>query len=161
MVAAATRQRASLVARLRHHLPWWRYLHQLAAGLVLGKVNHVLPAVTHPRLSEAYGPTNECYKTIQVAINDVARSVTGKRRSEHITIKALLDAAKLQSVNSMVTAAVAVEAWKAHKSSDGNNGGRNPIDNAIFDLSEAEHGRTSRATQFAKCMCPYEGVIKW
>jgi ABC-type phosphonate transport system ATPase subunit len=157
MVAAATRQWASLVARLRHHLPRGRYLRQLAAGLVRGKVNHALPAVAHPRLAKADGPTNTCYKTIQVAINDVARSVTGKRRSEHITIEALLDAAKLQNVNSMVTAAVAVEAWKAHKSCDGNNGGRNPIGNAIFDSSEAEHGRTSRATAAGQVHVPLQG----
>jgi hypothetical protein len=39
-VAKAARQRASLIARLSHYLPRGRYLRQLAAGLVLGKINH-------------------------------------------------------------------------------------------------------------------------
>jgi hypothetical protein len=43
-VAKAAKQRASLIMRLSHHLPQGRYFRQLASGLVLGKINHALPA---------------------------------------------------------------------------------------------------------------------
>jgi hypothetical protein len=79
MVAAATRQRASLIVRLSHHIPRENYLKQLAAGLVLGKINHALPAVNVPRLDATDGAANKSYKSVQVSLNDVARTITGKR----------------------------------------------------------------------------------
>jgi hypothetical protein len=39
-VSAAVKQRVDLIARLGHHLPRGRYLGQLAAGIILGKISH-------------------------------------------------------------------------------------------------------------------------
>jgi hypothetical protein len=50
-VDAASCQRASLIARLTHHLPRGPFLRQLATGLVVGKISHSLPAVLQPRLT--------------------------------------------------------------------------------------------------------------
>jgi hypothetical protein len=46
-VARNVRQRASLVARLAHHLPRGKYLRTLASGLVLGMIAHALPQLQH------------------------------------------------------------------------------------------------------------------
>jgi hypothetical protein len=155
-VSEAARQRASLIARLSHYLPRGRYLRQLAAGLVLGKINHALPAVAAPRLTAADGAANSSYKAVQKAVNDVARTITGASRKEHISIENLLDVAKMQSINAMVTAAVAMEAWKAFKSSNGTDGSRNPVGGIVFGSSGKETAalatRPSRATT--------EGLVK-
>jgi hypothetical protein len=155
-VSEAARQRASLIARLSHYLPRGRYLRQLAAGLVLGKINHALPAVAAPRLTAADGAANSSYKAVQKAVNDVARTITGASRKEHISIENLLDVAKMQSINAMVTAAVAMEAWKAFKSSNGTDGSRNPVSSIVFGSSGKETAalatRPSRATT--------EGLVK-
>jgi hypothetical protein len=141
-VAKAARQHALLIARLSHYLPRGRYLKQLAAGLILGKINYALPAVAAPRLTAAHWVANSSYKVMQ-KVNDVARTVTG-------AIEYLLDIAKMQSVNAMVTAAVAMEAWKAIKSSDGTDGSRNPVGSIVFGSSgkkmTALATRPSRAT---------------
>jgi hypothetical protein len=143
MVALAARQRASLIARLTHHVPRGHYLKQLAAGLVLGKVGHALPAVTTPRLSTADGGPNKSYKRVQTALNDVARSITGTKRKDQVRVEDLLEAAKIPSVNAMSRLSVATEAWKAFHSRDGVNGGRNPIGEFMFDGDRTI--RTTRA----------------
>lgn len=142
-VAAAARQKASLVARLGHHVPKGRYLRTLATGLFAGKVSHALAAVAMPRLS-AEDKENTRYKLVQTAQNDVARTVTGHTRSEHVTVPVLLQEAHLQSINAMVVSAVALEAWTSFHSSDGVDGGRNPLGIAIFGN---DNGRTTRASE--------------
>eukprot|EP00095_Tigriopus_kingsejongensis_P001797 snap_masked-scaffold829_size91079-processed-gene-0.2 protein:Tk01797 transcript:snap_masked-scaffold829_size91079-processed-gene-0.2-mRNA-1 annotation:"unnamed protein product" len=81
-MAVSARQRASLVARLSCHLPRGVFLSQLARGLVLGKVGYALAAVSEPRLDGGTHPTRDDYRVVQVAINDVARSVIGKKRTD-------------------------------------------------------------------------------
>jgi hypothetical protein len=156
-VAKAAKQRASLIKRLSHHLPRGRYLRQLASGLVLGKINHALPAVATPRLTESDGTANGPYKAVQIAVNDVARTVTGTNRREHISVEALLDMAKMSSVNAMVTSAVAIEAWKANRSCDGDDGGRNPVGSLVFDSTTVVDGRPSRAAAAGMVRVPLRG----
>lgn len=154
-VAKSVRQRASLIARLSHHLKRGNYLRQLAAGLVLGKISHALPAVATPRLSAADGAANAAYKSVQVSVNDVCRVVTGKSRRDCVPVTELLSSARMLSVNAMVTTAVALEAWKAHRSTDGDDGGRNPVGSIVFDSAAAE--RQSRATAAGLAKVPLRG----
>eukprot|EP00095_Tigriopus_kingsejongensis_P001661 maker-scaffold670_size114954-snap-gene-0.19 protein:Tk01661 transcript:maker-scaffold670_size114954-snap-gene-0.19-mRNA-1 annotation:"dual specificity mitogen-activated protein kinase kinase 5-like" len=95
-------------------------------GLVIGKVGYAIAAVVPPRLTvnEAQSKANQ---TIQVAMNDVARTIAGKKRKNHLRIPDLLHMAGLPSINELSVRAVAVEAWKGFHSSDGNGGKRNPI----------------------------------
>jgi hypothetical protein len=81
-------------------------------------------------------------KAVQVALNDVARSITGNKRKDHVRIPDLLAKAGIPSLNSVAVRAVAMEAWKAHQSSDGPDGSRNPVGNLLF----SNHGnRSTRA----------------
>jgi hypothetical protein len=77
---AAVRQRASIVARLANHLPRGTYLQQLSYWLVMGKFAHALAAVARPRL-DSENTASGIWSKIQVALNDVARSITGVRNA--------------------------------------------------------------------------------
>jgi hypothetical protein len=132
LVAKSAKQRTAMIARLAHHLPRGEYLRQLARGLVIGKVSFALAAVVAPRLGNGEDPPSAAYKSVQVAINDVARSITGTKRTDHVKIPSLLYSAGLPSVNELAVRAVAMESWKANHSSDGKNGERNPIGKFIF-----------------------------
>jgi hypothetical protein len=129
-MAKFARQRAALIARLTNHMPKGRFLRQLACGLVHGKVGHALAAVAAPRLL-ADTPINSKLRAVQISLNDTARSVTGSKRSDHITVRDLNAAAKFPTLNEMITRAVAAETWAAYKSDD-ELGGRNPLGVAMF-----------------------------
>jgi hypothetical protein len=121
-----------MISRLALHLPRGAYLQQLARGLLIGKVGYAVEAVVAPRLEGDLTQPSAGYGAVQVAINDTARSVTGRKRSDHIRIPDLLHHAGLPSVNSLAIHALAMETWKAFHSSDGPNGSRNALGNVIF-----------------------------
>jgi hypothetical protein len=127
-VVASARQRAAMISRLALHLPKGAYLQQLARGLLIGKVGYAIAAVVAPRLEGDSGG----YGAVQVAINDTARSVIGKKRTDHIRIPDLLHCAGLPSLNSLAIHALAMETWKAYHSSDGPHGSRNALGNVLF-----------------------------
>jgi hypothetical protein len=85
-----------------------------------------LPAVYYPRLLET-DKLSGMAKSTQVAFNDIARTVTGTKRCDHVRVPDLLDAARIPSINRLAVEATAVEAWKALSSNDGGNGNRNPV----------------------------------
>jgi hypothetical protein len=105
----AARTRASLIARLGHHLPRGQLLQQVAAGLVMGKISHALAAIAAPRLPGSSAKASGDLARIQVACNDVARTVTGGRRGDHVHVEELLERARLPSINAMVVKSVGME----------------------------------------------------
>jgi hypothetical protein len=131
-VAASTRQRAAMISRLALHLPRGAYLKQLARGLLIGKVGYAIAAVVAPRLEGDTAQPTAGHRAVQVAINDTARSVTGKTRTDYIRIPDLLHRAGLPSVNALAIHSLAMETWKAYHSSDGPNGSRNALGNILF-----------------------------
>eukprot|EP00095_Tigriopus_kingsejongensis_P012322 maker-scaffold1425_size42047-snap-gene-0.4 protein:Tk12322 transcript:maker-scaffold1425_size42047-snap-gene-0.4-mRNA-1 annotation:"hypothetical protein DAPPUDRAFT_311633" len=131
-MASAARQRAGLIARLAHHLPRGKYLSQLARGLVVGKLGYAIAATVPPRLEGEETAPSKSSRAIQVALNDVARTITGKRRSDKIRTSDLLRLACLPSYNELTVKAVALETWKAFHSSDGNGNQRNPVGKITF-----------------------------
>jgi hypothetical protein len=86
--------------------------------LVIGKFSHSLAAVARPRL-EQEDSASVIWSGIQVALNNVAWSITGTRRRDHVTIKDLQDLAGLESANRMVIKAIAAETWGCFHSNDG------------------------------------------
>jgi hypothetical protein len=106
LLLAAVRQWASVVARLANHLPRGTYLRQLSYGLVMGKFAPALAAVARPRLDNEDN-ASVIWSKIQVAFNDVARSITGVRRPDHVPIPDLLNLAGIESANRMVVKAIA------------------------------------------------------
>jgi hypothetical protein len=160
-MAKSAKQRAGLVAPLSHHLPRGRLLCQLASGLVFGKLNHALGAVAAPRLHHNT-PTNGRMASVQVAVNDVARSVIGGKRSDRVAVLELNARAQFPLVNELVTKTVAMVTWAAFHSRDGNpKGGRNPLGAAMFDGTGYSrppgHPRPARQSTpclVKTCSCP-------
>jgi hypothetical protein len=82
---------------------------------------------------------------IQVTINDVARSIDGYRRDDHIPVEDLLEAAKFMSLNQLFVRATAMAARNAHVSDDGVAGTRNPVGQRAY--GEANQGNGGRRGQ--------------
>jgi hypothetical protein len=79
-------------------------------------------------------------------VNNVARSVVGCERQDHVTIVDLLEGAKYLSLNQQVVKATAMSAWTAFHSCDGSNGARNPVGKAMFSNANMPAARTLRLT---------------
>jgi hypothetical protein len=153
---AAVRQRASVVARLSNHLPRGVYLRQLSYGLVIGKFSHVLAAVARPRLEHKDNAFVNWSK-IQVAFNNLARSITSTRRRDHVTIKDLLDLAGIESANRMVVKAIAAETWSCFHSDEGNEGARNQVGRILFLDKRTATAKTTRSAKTGQIEVPLRG----
>jgi hypothetical protein len=132
----STTQRAAVIARLVNHIPHGSYLRQLAMGLVNRKLCHALAAYASPRLpalsGEAENPST-VYHQIQVAYNRVARSITGVKLRDRVSVPDLLERADIPIINGMVVNAVAMKTWNCRHSSNGKNGAKNFVGSLIFD----------------------------
>jgi hypothetical protein len=153
---AAVRQQASVAARLANHLPRGQYLRQLAYKRVMGKFSHALAAVARPRLSNEENASSTWSK-IQVAVNNVARSITGVRLRDHVRIPDLLDRAGIPSANRMVVKVVSMEAWMCKSSSDGKDGVRNYVGAILFDDNKTDTGKMTRLAKTGKISVPLRG----
>jgi hypothetical protein len=153
---ATVRQRASVVARLANHLPRGAYLRQLSYGLVMGKFSHALAAVARPRLDHKDN-MSVIWSKIQVDFNDVARSITGARRRDHITIKDLLDLAGIESANRLVVKAIVAETWSCYHSDDGKDGARNHVGSILFTDNKTATAKTTRSARTGQITVPLRG----
>jgi hypothetical protein len=122
------------------------------------KVAHCLPVVARPRLPGSTAAIPDTLAQVQVAVNDVARSVVGCRREDHITIGDLLEAAKYLLPNQQAVKAAAMSAWTAFHSCDGSNGARNPVGEAMFSNAELPTARASRSTTAGEVLVRTRGM---
>jgi hypothetical protein len=122
----------------------------------MGKLTHCLPLLAQPRLPGSVKPIPEALASIQVAINDVARSVAGHRREDHIPIEDLLESAKFLSLNQLVVRSTAMAAWSAYVGNAGVASTRNPVSNLMFDSGNMS--RPTRATTAGEVRVPTRGV---
>jgi hypothetical protein len=114
--------------------------------LVMVKFSHTLVAVARPRL-EHEDNASVNWSKIQVAFNDVARSITGTRRRDPVTIKDLLDLAGIESANRMVVKAIAAETWSCHHSDDRNDGAQNHVETILFSDNRTDTAMTMRSAK--------------
>eukprot|EP00095_Tigriopus_kingsejongensis_P000474 maker-scaffold1054_size66621-snap-gene-0.9 protein:Tk00474 transcript:maker-scaffold1054_size66621-snap-gene-0.9-mRNA-1 annotation:"hemolysin secretion protein d" len=167
-VAASARQRAAMIARLSHHLPRGAYLQQLARGLVLGKVSYAIGAVASPRLEGDTSPPVASHRAAQIAINDVARSILGQKRTDHINVSSLFQRAGLSSRNDVTVHAVSMETWRAFHSQDGPDGSGNALGQVLFPSNVATRSTRSEAAGVVSPHLPYpsntlvgNGIATW
>jgi hypothetical protein len=78
-----------MLRRLSYSIPRGPLLHQIACGIVMGKAQFAIANIAPPRLTELDSLQNNLHNS-QVAVNDVARTLTGKRRTNHVGISDLL-----------------------------------------------------------------------
>jgi hypothetical protein len=128
----------------------------LSYRLVMGKFSHALAAVARPRL-EHEDNASVTWSKIQVAFNDVARSITGARRRDHVTIKDLLNLAGIGSANRMVVKAIAAETWSCYHSDDGKDGARNHVSSILFTDKKTATAKTTRSAKTRQIMVPLRG----
>jgi hypothetical protein len=128
----------------------------LSYGLVMGKFSHALAAVARPRL-ELEDNASTIWGGIQVAFNDVARSITGVRRRDHVKIEDLLAQAGLDSANRMVVKAIVAETWSSFHSDDGGKGARNHIGRIVFSDRRTYLAKTTRSAKTGLVEVPLRG----
>jgi hypothetical protein len=127
---------------------------------MMGKLAHCLPVLARPRLPGSSGTIPEALAQVQVAVNDVARSVVGHRREGHITIVDLLEAAKYLSLNQQVVRATAMSAWSSYSSSNGLNGTQNPVGSWMFgSVDLTAPARPSRAATAGEVRVRTRGIV--
>jgi hypothetical protein len=132
---------------LSQHLPRGQLLRQLGSGLLMGKLAHCLPVVARPRLPGSAGTIPETLASMQVAVNNVARSVVDHRREDHIPIVELLEAAKFLSLNQQVVWAAAMAVWNVCLSNNDTNGTGSPVGSCMFgNITQLATTRLTRAT---------------
>jgi hypothetical protein len=107
----------------------------------VGKVAHCLPVLARPRLPGSTAAVPDTLAQVQVAVNNLARSVVGCSREDHITIVDLLEAAKYLSLNQQAVKATAMSAWSAFHSCEGSNVAWNPVGEAMFSNAELPTAR--------------------
>jgi hypothetical protein len=120
-------------------------------------IAHCLPVVVRPRLPGSTAATSEALSQVQVAVNDVARSMVWCRRKDHVTILDLLEVAKYLSLNQQAVKATAMSAWLAYHSCDVANGIRNPVGEAMFSGAELPR-RSSRSATAGKVRVRTRGL---
>ena len=106
---SALAQRLGMLRRLRPSVPP-HLLRNFAEGLFYGKLRVYANVVFNVRLMDTDQHTKGS-SAIQVLINDVARLITGLRRTDHIRIRNLLDKAQVPSLNEVVVRASGMLAW--------------------------------------------------
>jgi hypothetical protein len=157
-LAREWRFRAGRLARLAQHLPRGQLLRQLGSGLLMEKIAHCLPVVVRPRLPGSTAATPGALSQVQVAVNNVARSVVGCRREDHVAIVDLLEAAKYLLLNQQAVKATAMSAWSAYYSCDGTNDIRNPLGEAMFSRAELPTARSLRSATSGEVQVKTRGL---
>jgi hypothetical protein len=92
-----------------------------------------------------------------VALNNVARSITGTRRGDHVKIEDLLAQASLVSANRMVVKAIASEMWSCFHSDDGRDGARNNVGRILFSDKRTDTEKTTRSAKTGQIEVPLRG----
>ena len=103
-------QRLGMIRRLSASIPS-SLLTTFAHGLFFGKLRVYASVIFAVRLGENDRRSNGADE-IQVMINDLARLITGYKRSDHIRISQLLAQAQLPSLNEIVVHSSGMLAWK-------------------------------------------------
>jgi hypothetical protein len=98
----------------------------------MGKLNHALPVVAIPRLPGSAGAAGESFGRIQVCINDVARTMCGGSRMDHMRVEDVLSRADYLSANQIAVKAIDMTTWGAFVSKDGYGRERNPLGKMMF-----------------------------
>ena len=77
------------------------------------QTEHFIWVTREARLESVQSTITKPQHSGQVALNDLARILTGHSRKDHIPVSVLADKAKLPTMNELVVKRSSVEAWKA------------------------------------------------
>ena len=107
-------RRVGAVRRLLPHISRGRLLREIGSALVIGKANYGCWVTRKARVTDdsASGIPQQNHSG-QVALNDLARVLTGYTRKDRISVKDLADKAGIPTLNELVVKRASLEAWKA------------------------------------------------
>ena len=119
-MARNLRRCVGAVRRLATGMSRGPLLCEVGRALVVGKAQCAAWVTRSVRLNRKLDdkpPTDAC----QVALNDLARVLLGKKRSDCINCAKLAEKAKLPTINEIVTKQAAMAAWKSLNGADGSS----------------------------------------
>ena len=111
-ISSDLRKRVGAVRRLSSALPRGKLLREVGQSLVIGKVQSSCWITRKARLNTDTSVPTQKHEG-QVALNDLARILTGKKRSEHINTSDLAAKAGIPTLNEVIIRRAGLEAWKA------------------------------------------------
>ena len=97
--------------RLSEKLPK-ALLKRVCEAIFISHIRYGLPLYCPVQIKEG-DPTPGCIKALKVAYNDCLRLLTGNKRSDHTSIKCMLEDLGWLSVNQLAAETRLVEAWKS------------------------------------------------
>ena len=106
-------RRVGAVRRVLPHISRGPLLREIGLALVVGKANYAAWITREARLKRPSSTNTFPQHRGQVALNDLARVITGKLRKDHISIKDLTNKANIPTLNEIIVKRAALEAWKA------------------------------------------------
>ena len=148
-LSSSARSLLALARRLLLHLPRGRQVQEIMRALVVGRLGYG-SVLFPPRLTPG-DPTCQLLQSLQTTINDIARSLLGVTRADRIPVEQLLAEASMPVLNRLVVKSIVCETWKSLCSSDGPDGGMNPL--GMF-LSPPTSARTTRSASYGSLPPP-------
>ena len=129
---------AKRVGAIRHLLPHISrgpLLREIGQAIVIGKASYGSWITRKARVTDETNTGQRQQSHIgQIALNDLARVLTGHSRKDHISIIELASKAKLPTLNEVVVKRASLEAWKAK------NGGA--LSDSIINISSNTRAST-------------------
>lgn len=124
-LGSAARSLLAMTRRLLLHLPRGWQVQEIVRALVVGRLCYGSILVT-PRLNQE-DPVCQLLQSLQVVVNDIARSLLGVARADQVPVEQLLAETNLPALNRVVVRSILCETWKCLRSCDSPDGGLNPL----------------------------------
>ena len=139
------KKRLGVVRRLSVQLPRGKLLTEIGRALIVGKLQSCAFVTHNMRLPSSENGQAPNKGPAQVVINDLARLVTGARRTDHIRATDLIDRSGLSTLNEIVVNQSAVAAWQAV------NGGA--LQDVLEDFDSRTRGSSSNLKKATSQRC--------
>ena len=104
--------RVGAVRRVLPHVSRGPLLREIGLALVIGKANYAAWITREARTRDQSSISSQQHIG-QVAINDLARVLTGKSRKDRVRIIDLMNKARIPTYNEIIVKRASFEAWKA------------------------------------------------
>ena len=106
------RRRLGVIRRLKCQISRGKLLNEVAQSLFVGRLQ-CNAWITRPARVSQEGEQPSSRDKAQILLNEVARTLLGVRRADHVRTEDLMDRAKLPTLNEIVVRQAALNAWKA------------------------------------------------
>jgi len=105
----------AILRRLKSQLGF-KELRTIAEGIFMSRIRYALPvfAAEFLRLDDSE-PTSGHLQRLQKCQNEMLRTITGKKRRDHVKIADMLQNVRILSINQLIGYGTLMEAWKARE----------------------------------------------